>query len=119
MRAVKLSFGCSHGTIHHLRNLGVLVALDVVQFKDQPVADGQLRDSALQADSVDRAIERRVIATNLSEGLRIRIGEFHHALEWNLRGRLTAQAHEHQVYSHAMQPSGKSRLSAKQMNLPK
>src|SRR6266404_6572297 len=97
----------------------MLVALDVVQFKDQPVAGGQLRDSALQADAVDRAIERRVIAANLSEGLRVRIREFHHALERHLRRRLAAKAHEHQVYGHAMQPSRKSRFSAKQMNLPK
>src|SRR5258708_6165497 len=116
---MKLGFGSSHGTIHHLCNLGVLIALNVVEFKDQPVAGGQLRDGALQADAVDRAIERRVIAANLSEGLRVRIRKFHHALEWHLRRRLAAKAHEHQVYGHAMQPSRESRLSAKQVDFPK
>src|SRR5713226_819602 len=57
VRAVKLGFGSSHRAFHHLRDLGVLVSLHVVQFEDQLVAGGQLCDRVLQADPVDSAIE--------------------------------------------------------------
>ncbi len=57
VRAVKLGFGSAHGAFHHLRYLGVLVALNVVQFEDQLVAGGQLCDRVLQADPVNSAIE--------------------------------------------------------------
>src|SRR6266436_6691933 len=65
---VQLRLRITHRTSHDVRNLVVLVTLDVVEHKHCPVARGQFFDGTLQIDPVDRTAQAKIRRANVFPG---------------------------------------------------
>ena len=114
---MKLRLGISDRAIHDLRNLVVLVPLDIVQHEYVPVSRRQRFDRLRKPDAVDRTEEPEVILPEVSlDGFVMgRVG----FVERNNRETFLSHPHQHDVHHQAMQPGGKGGVAAEGRYFPK
>src|SRR5579875_4024992 len=115
-RLVELRFAVADGAAHHLRNLVMLVALNVMQHKDDAVSRGQAFHGALQVYAINRARQHIVAFTDVFPGT-IFLLRLHRFLQRNLRQPFLPQVHEHHIHGEPVQPGRECRLTAKGGNL--
>src|SRR5208282_5700366 len=109
---VQLRFAVADRAVEHSCDLIMLVALYVVQDKDQPIASRKIGDCALERKSIDRSGQRQIRGTEATTWTVI-VGGFHCFVQGHKWQSLLAQVHEHNIDREAVQPCGKSRVSSK------
>lgn len=102
---MKSSFSGPHGRTHHLGNLVVFVAQDVVQHEHYLVDRGQLFDRMFQIDAIDKPNRRQVGASDLLAWSGAFLFPSRHFLQRGPGEFFLAQVHEHDVESQTVQPS--------------
>src|SRR5450759_1350001 len=65
---VQLRLAIADGAAHHLRNLVVLVAFDIVQHEDNAVSRWQTLDRALQIDPIDGSDQHIIAGADVPPG---------------------------------------------------
>src|SRR5712692_7829338 len=116
-RLVQLRLRISHRASHDIRDLVVLVPLDVMQYEHRPVARRQLFNRTFQIDPVDGAAQAQVRRADVLPGAARFIVGIRGFFKRGHRERLLAQPHQKHVDSHSMQKGRKGRLSAESPNL--
>src|SRR6266550_7078472 len=116
-RFMQLRLRISHRASHDVRDLVVLVALDVMKHKDRPVARWQLFNRALQIDAVHGTAQAQIRRADIFPGAARFIVGIRRFFERGHRERLFAQPHQHHIDRHPVQPGRKGRLSTEGPNL--
>jgi hypothetical protein len=114
---VQLRLGIANGAAAHARDLGVVVALNVVEDEDRLVAGRQPVDGAFEMDAVNQSGQGQIESAEFlvrAAVLGVGLGDF---LERDDRERALAEAHENHVDRQAVQPGGERRISAKRVDL--
>src|SRR5581483_10398599 len=106
---VQLRLAVADGTSHHLGNLVVFVAFNVVQHKNDAVARRQALDGAFQVHAVNRTRQNVIPCPDVLLGP-VFLG-LHALFQGDFRQALFAQVHQHYVDREPVQPRGKGGLS--------
>jgi hypothetical protein len=114
---VELRFGIPDRTAQQAGNLVVFVAIDLVEYKDIPVASRQFFHSASQRDSVDGTGKTIVDLAMLSLGCAFRLAD--RFIERELPETFLAKAHQDRVDGYAMKPRRNGGISAEAPELTK
>jgi hypothetical protein len=109
---MKLRFAVAHRTAQHLSDFVVLVAFNVMQHENAPMAGMQAFDGAFQNYAVDRASKNLILGTNVLLWA-ILFGRLQSLFEGNIWECLPTLMHEESIDSKPMQPSGERGFSAK------
>lgn len=115
--SVKPGFGISDGPIHHFRDLGVFVALNIVKDDDELLEGAELVHGALQIQAVDCAGHDEIRAGKFFAGAGMIGGQLASFFERCTEARFSAQPHENEVDGDPVQPSGKRGFAAERANL--
>src|SRR5579864_90023 len=113
----QLGLGIPDRASEDLRYLRVLVSFNVVENEHFLVSIWQLFNGPGQINVVNHSAEPKVRSAKFCEGPGVFRAGFKRRVERHLRMAFLAISHEHEVGSQPMQPSGKSRLPAKCVNL--
>lgn len=114
---MKPRFGISDGPIHHFRDLGVFIALNIVEDDDQLLKRAELVDGALQIEAVDGAGQDEIRAGKFFAGAGMIGGQLASFIERCAEAGFSAHAHEDEVDGDAVQPCGKCGFAAERANL--
>ena len=90
----------------------MLITLDVMKDKNQPVPCGELADGAFECQPVNSPRQGRVGRAKASSGAFISSG-FHGFIQRDQGQALSTQMHEHHVDCEPVQPGRKGRVAAK------
>ena len=95
----------------------MLIALDVVEDKDEPIASGQIGDCALESEAVDGACQVQIRAPKTASGTFLG-SRVHGFIERNERQALSSEVHQDDIDSEPMHPGGERRIAAESGNFP-
>src|SRR5260370_3631456 len=116
-RLVQLRLRISHRASHDIRDLVVLVPLDVMQYEHGPVARRQLFNRTFQIDPVDGPAQAQIRCADVLPGAARFIVGIRGFFRRGPRERLLAKPHHHYIGRHPLQQVRKGHLPAESPNL--